>query len=456
MSEAAPRPLTGGVVMSATSRITVAITGAATTIFIARLLGPDGTGAFAIALTLITMLTAFTTLGIEHGIAYFVSSRRWNAGHAHRTAQRVALVSGAVGAAIALGLRLLFPSAFSGLTVEMTVVVLGALPFSLSWFYATYVALAIDRYEAYVLPPAVQSAIGLVMVGVLAAVWGLAGAVVGIAASHLLTAVYTKLLMRRSLPPPDESPSAGQLRRAVRFGIKGYAANALQFLNYRFDLFILAGVAAAADVGQYSVGIAVTSVMWLLPRALSDVLFPRIAALSARETQSGASERAFVEAKSMRHTVAIVLVSTIGLAGSLLLLVVPVYGEDFRPAIELGMILLPGVALLALSGTLSATFVGRGHPGYSLAITLITTPVTIGLYATLIPSLEATGAALASSISYAVTFLLAVVFYRHVVGEPVLSRFVPTRSELADYRALAPAIRTWTRAVWARRAPSRR
>ena len=39
-----------------------------------------------------------------------------------------------------------------------TAVAAGALPFALSAFYGSYVALATDHYEAYVLPPAFQLA----------------------------------------------------------------------------------------------------------------------------------------------------------------------------------------------------------------------------------------------------------------------------------------------------------
>jgi O-antigen/teichoic acid export membrane protein len=442
-----PRPLTGGAVMSAASRITVAATGAATTIFVARLLGPDGAGSYAVAQTLIVLLTVATTLGVEHGVAYYVSAGRWDAADAHRSAQRVALASGLVGAGLGVLARLLLPDAFGGLSVATTAMAAGALPFALSWFYVTYVALAIDRYEAYVLPPAAQSALALVLVGGLGAIWQLPGAVAGFALAHVVTAVAVLLTARRTFAArrrkPDGREERGQLRRAVAFGIKGYASNALQFLNYRIDLFILAAAASAADVGHYSVAIAVTGVMWLLPQALSDVLFPRIAALSARAQSDGGAARAFVEAKSARHTVVVVAVSTLVLAAASLVLIVPVYGPDFRPAVDLALILLPGVALVGLTGTLSATFVGRGHPGYSLAITALVTPVTILLYVLLIPAHEATGAALASSVSYALTFVLVAVVYRHVTGVRLRDVLVPTRSELADYRGLAPAIAAW-------------
>ncbi len=428
--------------MSAASRIVVAGSGAATTIFVARLLGPAGAGGYAVAQTLIALLTVATTLGVEHGIAYYVSAGRWDPRSAHRAAQWVALGSGVAGAGLGLLARLALPAAFDGLSWATTAVACAALPFALSWFYATYVALAQDRYEAYALPPALQGAAALALVATLSALDGLRGAVIGFALAHVLTAAAVLIGARRSFRAAvPTTPATGQLRRAIRFGLKGYASNALQFLNYRVDVFILAAVASSADVGHYSVAIAVTSVMWLLPQALSDVLFPRIAALSARD--DGARARAFVEAKSLRHVVLLVTASTLMLAAALELLVVPVYGAAFRPAIDLGLILLPGVALIGVSGTLSASFVGRGRPGYALAVTIVTTPLTIVLYALLIPPLHASGAALASSISYAATFVLCVVFYRRVTGEPVLARLLPTRSELADYRTLAPAIAEW-------------
>src|ERR687889_1398738 len=101
----APRPLTGGAAMGAAGRVTTAITGAATTILVARLLGDDGAGNFAIALTIVYVLTVLTTLGMEHGIAYYVSSGRWGPGHAFATSQRLAIAIGVAGAALGIGGR---------------------------------------------------------------------------------------------------------------------------------------------------------------------------------------------------------------------------------------------------------------------------------------------------------------------------------------------------------------
>src|SRR4051812_50111068 len=102
--------------MGAASRITVAVTGAVTTVFIARVLGADGAGAFSIALTIIYVLTVFTTLGVEHGVAYYVSGGRWPAADAFRTSLRFAMRIGVAGAVAGVLARLVVPDALRGAT----------------------------------------------------------------------------------------------------------------------------------------------------------------------------------------------------------------------------------------------------------------------------------------------------------------------------------------------------
>jgi O-antigen/teichoic acid export membrane protein len=434
--------LTGGAVLGAASRLTVAVTGAATTILIARLLGADGAGSFAIALTIVYVLIVLTTLGVDHGIAYYVSAREWAAGSAFATSQRVALLIGLLGALAGVLARLLVPSAFGGLSVLESALAAAALPFALAWFYGSFVALSADHYEAYVLPPALQSSALLVLALGLAIPFGLLGAVVALLASHVLAALFAHVSGRRKLRRPDDPPtSRGQLRRALAFGVKGYAANALQVLNYRIDFFVLSAVGTTAALGHYSVAVAVTTVLWLLPQALGDVLFPRVAALSASTHADAEQQRADVEAKSFRHATLLVAVSTAAVALALLFLVVPIYGPEFRSSIALGLVRLPGVALLGINGSVSAAVLGRGHPEYGLYTTLISTPLTMVLYAVLIPSLGAMGAALASSSSFTLNFLLTAAFFRRATGGPILPLLMPTRSELADYAGLLRSLR---------------
>src|SRR5256886_13178689 len=57
----------------------------------------------------------------------------------------------------------------------------------------------------------------------------------------------------------------------------------------------------SSDLGYYAVAVALTNAIWLLPAALSGVLFPRIASL-ARDESVGKETMERAETKSLRHT----------------------------------------------------------------------------------------------------------------------------------------------------------
>ena len=213
--------------------------------------------------------------------------------------------------------------------------------------YTRAVALATDRYEAYVLPPVVQAAGALLLAIPGALLYGLDGAVIGITGvDGARRDRYRRVGGARAGALRVEQPKL--LRRAISFGLKSYAANGLQLLNYRVDVFILATVASAVTVGQYSVAFTMTSVLWLLPSALAGVLFPRVAHLDAQEGRTAAEQLEMVETKSVRHATIVSLGGAAFVALALLFLVVPIFGSEFRPATELGLILLPGLPRLGL------------------------------------------------------------------------------------------------------------
>lgn len=433
-----PRPLTGGAVLGAVSRITVAAAGALTSILIARLLGPDGSGGYFIAQSVVLLLTVLTTFGVEHGIAYYVSAGQWAPGRAFRKALVVAIATGSAGAALGLLARLAIPSAFAEVSVPTIAIACFGVPFWLAWSYASYVALAVDRYEAYSVPPAAQAVLAMAFASLGAAVAGLPGAVAGMTAATAVVGTLTTAWALRKLPTRGPE-TVGMLGRSVAFGIKGYAANALQLVNYRGDIFVLSAVAAPTTVGQYGVAVAVTSVLWILPNALAEVIFPRVAHLSS-SGDAGEAHRDMVETKGLRHVVLLVSGAVVVLAGALLVLVVPVYGEAFRPAVVPGLILLAGTAAIGIANVLASSVAGRGRPELNLYTVLVAVPVTIVLYATLIPAYEAEGAALASTLSYSVSLVVTAIFYRRVTGRRVLRTMVPTTDELRDVVRLSSTV----------------
>ena len=233
--------------------------------------------------------------------------------------------------------------------------------------------------------------------------------------------------------------------RAFRFGLQSWAANLLQQINYRFDVLILGGFATARDVGVYSVALTLTSAAWVLPQGLQTVLFPRVASLdeSTLAGEISADESDAALAKAVRHGVLLMLPAAL-LISILLLVAVPLlYGGKFHDTTQLGFVLLPGVLLLGIGKILSSAIAGLGYPRYALWIAAVVMPVTLVLYFTLIPSLAAWGAAIASSVSYALTAVLTLYFFRRVTRIRLREALVPRAEDVADYGGLFRIARSW-------------
>src|SRR5215218_8177654 len=120
MEASAPRspvpPLAAGASLVTLSQVVTAVAGAAMSVAIARLLGAAGTGAFNLIQSATLLGGAFSSLGIEVGIAYLVASGRWPAWQALRQSALAAVALGIVGGGVAYAIIVMAAeSAFEGI-----------------------------------------------------------------------------------------------------------------------------------------------------------------------------------------------------------------------------------------------------------------------------------------------------------------------------------------------------
>jgi O-antigen/teichoic acid export membrane protein len=413
--------------------------GAVLSIVLARTIGPSGNGRFALLATLVGLTSLVVSLGLSSGITYEVSRRRWSVRGAFRVSYLSALGLGLMGILGGLGVfALTHSTVFAGIRTWVALIALSSLPPVLAYQNADSVLLARERYEGYAALELSHSG-ALLLIGVgLAIPFGLTGAVIGLPAAALVGAVVGAVLLVREARRDTVVDSGDSMPRAFRFGLQSWGANLLQQINYRFDVLILGGFATARDVGVYTVALTLTGIAWVLPQALQTVLFPRAASLDegtlVGEVTADASKATL--AKAVRHSVMLSLPA--GVLISLLL-----FGGKFAETTWLGFVLLPGVLLLGIAKVLSSAIAGRGYPRYTLYIGAISAPLTLALYFPLIRAFHEWGAAAASAISYGLTALLALAFFRRVTGIGLREAFVPRAEDLADYGGLARLAQSW-------------
>ncbi|MGA8926732.1 MAG: polysaccharide biosynthesis C-terminal domain-containing protein [Solirubrobacterales bacterium] len=438
-----PRDLgTGALLASASLAISYVAIGI-TSIAAARIVGANGTGVVALSNQIVLITVFVAGIGLRTSVAAMVGAGHWSVRGAVHKIIPAAFALGVVGGVAGYGLYLLLQdSALRGFSDSMAIALMVCLPFALLWWIIAAVALGRERYEAYALITISAPATVMVFSPIGAFADGAAGAAYGLAAGYVvggsICAAWALLLASR--PESAEGGDQG-LPRAISNGVRSWVNDLFQIVNLRPDLFILNAYSTTAATGIYSVSVSITSAGFILSQSLATVVLPRSAALRGLDTAESPviSERA--AAAAVRHAVLVSLAAVAALA--VILLFVPlVWGGDFKKAIHYGLILLPGVTMLGVGRVMVASFTGRGHPHYALAVGLLSFPATLVAYLLVIPDYGTTGAAVVTSLSYAAAALLAAVLFFRTIHTSRREALMPTRADVRDYENYARRLRS--------------
>ena len=446
------RHLGGGVLASTSAQIVTLGCAAVASILLARALGADGLGAFALAANFVGIALLVVGLGIKQAILVLVGSGRWPIRLASSDLTILLVALGGTGALLAVGAyELLRDSALDPIPAAVVPVLAAGVLLGLAWQWSWCLVLALERYETYAIIFAVPTAATLVISPALAFAFGVEEAIVGITAGFAAGAAIG--MWRTARLGASWRPSAGaggrrsRLRPVLAFGIQSWGSEVLRYSNMRLDIFFVAAYATAADVGKYSVAVTVASIGLVLPSALSTAVMPRTAKLSGATTGGlqSSDDADLSDARACRHTVLMLPLTALAVA-ILIVVGVPIfYGSEFERTITLGLILLPGVLLLGLSQVMTSIVQGRGRPDFAFYAVLATAPPTVVAYALVIPDGGATGAAIVSVASYAATAVVAYFFFHRATGIGARSALVPSREEARAYREVAGLTRDYVR-----------
>jgi O-antigen/teichoic acid export membrane protein len=408
-------------------------------ISISRIEGADGAGLIALSTQFIFLATFVAGGGLRTSVTYRVGAGLWSPRSAIRGALVAAGCLGVVGAALGMGLYVLLRnSALEDFNVAMAASLMGALPFALVSWIVPAVPLARERYETYALLTVCGPAFVLLLCPALALAAGKTGGVIGFAAGWVLGGlVVGAWAIRYAARPEAARGPEHSVREAGGFGARAWVNDLFQLINLRPDLFILSAYYGSADTGVYAVTVSITSLVWIVSQPLASVVLPRNAMVTAAADpgltpvipESGQST-------AVRHSVLVSAVATLAVVP--LLVIGPfIWGPDFGRITELGLILLPGVALLGVGRVLVAAFSGRGAANDALLVGLVSFPLTFVAFLIVIPDHGMTGAAIVSCCSYAASSLLAAVLFFREPGTSVRDALMPRAEDLRDYVRLA-------------------
>jgi O-antigen/teichoic acid export membrane protein len=218
-------------------------------------------------------------------------------------------------------------------------------------------------------------------------------------------------LLARQLGPLRPRVQESVWRDSLRFGLAIHPGIILLLLHLRLDLFLLQSLRGLEEVGIYSLAVMLAETLWLVPDAF---------ALAATPHQVRASnvEDAAVTLRAARINVAVTAGLSLILAALAIPLVARVYGPAFSPAVPALWALLPGIVAMAAQRSCGVFLVKRNRPWLISGILGPAVGINVLANLVVIPRWGAVGAALASSVSYAVSSSAIVLWVARAADRP--------------------------------------
>ncbi|HLB26570.1 MAG TPA: oligosaccharide flippase family protein [Dehalococcoidia bacterium] len=414
------------------------------TIIIARGLGAAGRGDYALFVLSTTLAASVGTLGVGLGSIYYVGKAKHGVRVLLGNSQFLVLVGGAVAATILLtvGLTLGTQGFLKGDSYWLHLL---AFPAVLEFLLVTALLVGQDRFVGLNASQLSQTLLLLAGAATLLVLDEMTiFAVLAVWSASFLFATVVALafvgfenLSSRAALKPDWTAFSDQ----VRLGVPGQAGNVLQYLNYRLDQFLVRAIRTRAEVGVYSVAVALSESVWWISNAVSLALLPRL-------TRMEPERAAEVTPVACRNTLLISAIGAAALAALARVLVKPLFGSDFSDVPDAMALLMPGIVALSGTKVLSSYIFSQGKVALNSAAALVALAVTLALDAALIPRFGVDGAAAASSVAYGTSMVLTLYFYRRLSGGGIWACTLPSPSDASLYAGLV-------RRVWGRLAGSR-
>ncbi len=404
----------------------------ASSMILARVLGPEGRGLFALVLLLPELARSFALLGFEQSNAVYAGlSPDGRRALVWQSAATATLLGG--GIAFAGAYYLLqgapgFPNLLKG-PLWLYLLTFAALPLGMLVEYWGAILRGMNRILMLnVVEVATKvGSLALLVIFLLGLHRGVVGAVwanfLGAAGAVLLLVVLLKQVSVLGRPSFDWP----LWKRGASFAIPAHLGTIAAYLNYRVDELIIAALLPPEQLGFYVIAVGLVERLWIVPGSVATALLPHLTNLQEHKPE--------LAAIIARHVVLWVGAGCLFVFALADVVVRVLYSSEFSPSVAPLRWLLPGILTLSIGKVLVAELLAREKPRYTIWASGAATVVNIALNLVLVPRMGISGAGLASTISYTLLSFILIWYY---LRETRVSwtELLPRRSDLLVYTGL--------------------
>jgi len=390
------------------TRVITAVFTVLITVIIARSLGPRGQGIYSVAVLFPSLLLIFTSFGLNSAVAYFLGKDQYPKKQVLGTSIifnfLISVFTVFIGYLIIIFWGNIF---FPDIEKIYLFLSLFLIPLFLFFNLGCQFLLGLQKIKKYNIISFFQSFLFLIFTAFFLFLlhFGVTVTIFSQIFSYIIVLLFLIFIVLKEANGVDFKLNRFYLKESLSYGIKTHLAGIFDFLHSRIDLFLINFFLNPFFAGIYFASVRLAEGVWLFSISTGTILLPKVA--SEKNTENIKNFTPLV----LRNIlfISFFIISILFLISGWLITFL--YSENFSSAIMSFRILLIGIFFVSGWHILANDLAGRGKPmlnTYSIGISLL---LNIILNIILIPFWGINGAALATTISYTIMFLVTIAFY---------------------------------------------
>lgn len=404
-------------------------------IVLARSLGPEGVGIFALLLLVPTFCFRFVNLGVGSSLSFFTARKEASM----RSISNIAWILCAIMSLASISvISIIWRNRYLpwyDISPRLFYVVLVTIPLVFLLEFFQKILSGQLRIKALNFSEVIRNISYIVALIVLLFVFKLniIGAIYAYILSELIAFLFVLMQIQTSQNAREsvigESNAKHLMRKFLSYGKWNYFIMLNNFFITQFPLVALKYFCSNEIVGLFSVGKRIIDRVDLLPTTFANLLFPYTA---------GSGEE---EAIHRTNTLCRNFILIMGIIGSLLAataepLIVLLYGEDFRHAAKILYALLPSFLFFPVTQFTVVHIAASGKSKLASLSTFMALPVGLLTAIILIPMLGPIGAAFSFTATFALRGIISIGIYASNTNSSPSEIIIPNKTDWILYKKL--------------------
>ena len=258
-------------------------------ILLARILGPENRGIYALVILIPSFAFMFSNMGINSSTVFFLGKGTYPA---TKVAGNNLVLSGLIGL-ISIGLTILFLYLFGSVFFAEVpfyayVIAIIAIPFLIINSNLSSLFLGMHRFLTYNVLTFLGTFVQFILLlGLfLVSSFELSTVIYMYLVSAVIIFIVTIIVTKRSLKNITVSFKEKYLKNFLSYGSKSYLGNMVNFFHLRIDQLIISSFLNPLAIGLYAIAVGLTERLWLLAESAGTILFPRVSAEKNEEEKN--------------------------------------------------------------------------------------------------------------------------------------------------------------------------